>query len=75
MPRRRVSVTAPAITTLPQFSLKGGHGLQYEIDLPPNLSAWSSIGTLIITNLNGIGQIVDTNPPASDQRFHRAVSR
>jgi len=36
---------------------------------------WSPIGTLRITNLNGLTQIVDTNPPASDHRFYRAVSR
>ena len=60
---------------VPKFSLKGGRGFQYEVDSSPDLSAWSSIGVLTITNLNGTIQIVDTNPPALDQRFYRAVSR
>jgi enediyne biosynthesis protein E4 len=58
----------------PQFSLKGGRGFQYEVDSSPDLLTWSPIGSLTITNLNGIAQIIDTNPPASDQRFYRAVS-
>ena len=59
---------------VPQFSLKGGRGFQYAIDSSPDLVTWSPIGTLTITNLNGIAQIVDPNPPASDQRFYRAAS-
>jgi hypothetical protein len=59
---------------VPQYSLKGGRGFQYEIDSSTDLLAWSPIGMLTITNLNGIAQIVDTNSPASDQRFYRAVS-
>jgi hypothetical protein len=60
---------------VPQFSLKGGRGFQYEVDSSPDLISWSSIGSLTITNLNGAAQIVDTNPPAFDQRFYRAVSQ
>jgi hypothetical protein len=76
-----VTITEPPrlLATLtngsPQFSLKGGRGFQYEIDSSPDLLTWSPIGTLTITNLNGIVQIVDTNPPASDQRFYRAISQ
>jgi hypothetical protein len=75
-----VTITEPPrlLATLtngsPQFSLKGGRGFQYEIDSSPDLLTWSPIGTLTVTNLNGIAQIVDTNPPASNQRFYRAVS-
>jgi hypothetical protein len=60
---------------VPQFFLKGGRGFQYEIDSSTDLLAWSSIGGLTITNLNGTARIVDTNPPASDSRFYRAVAR
>jgi enediyne biosynthesis protein E4 len=60
---------------VPQFSLKGGRGFQYEVDSSPDLATWSPIGALTVTNLNGIAQIIDTNPPASDQRFYRAVSQ
>jgi hypothetical protein len=66
---------ATATGGVPQFSLKGGRGFQYEIDSSSDLTTWSAIGTLTINNLNGMAQIVDTNPPASDQRFYRAVSQ
>ena len=65
---------ASATNSVPQFSLKGGRGFQYEIDSSTSLTAWSSIGTLTVTNLNGIAQIIDPNPPALNQRFYRAVS-
>jgi len=80
-PRQILTITEPprllASTTggVPQFSLKGGLGFQYEVDSSSDLSTWSPIGSLTITNLNGIAQIIDTNPPASDQRFYRAVSQ
>ena len=56
-------------------AIKGGRGFQYEIDSSPDLSVWSSIGILTVTNLNGIASIVDTNPPSPGQRFYRAVSQ
>jgi hypothetical protein len=71
-PPRLLATTTGGV---PQFSLKGGRGFQYEIDSSTDLSTWSSNSIVTITNLNGIAQIVDTNPPASDQRFYRAVSQ
>jgi uncharacterized repeat protein (TIGR03803 family) len=65
---------ATAAGGVPQFSLKGGRGFQYEIDSSSDLKTWSPISTLTITNFNGIAQIVDSNPPALDHRFYRAVS-
>ncbi|HZM04160.1 MAG TPA: choice-of-anchor tandem repeat GloVer-containing protein [Candidatus Saccharimonadales bacterium] len=59
----------------PQFSIKGGRGFQYDIQASADLAAWSSVGTVAITNLSGMAQIIATNPPASDQRFYRAISR
>jgi hypothetical protein len=79
-PRQILTITEPprllasASNGVPQFSLKGGRNLQYEVDSSTNLSAWSSIGTFTITNLDGTALIVDTNPPALDHRFYRAVS-
>ena len=58
---------------IPQFGLKGGRGFQYQIETSTNLMTWSPIGTLTITNLSGTVQIIDTNTPASVQRFYRAV--
>ena len=54
---------------VPQLFLKAGRGMKFEIQSSSDLTTWSSIGSLTITNLNGIGQIVDPNPPALDQRF------
>ncbi len=79
-PRQILTITEPPrlIATLtngvPQFSLKGGRGFQYNIESSPDLTTWSPIGTVIITNLSGTAEIVDTNPPDSDQKFYRAVS-
>jgi len=70
-PSRLLAATTNGV---PQFSLKGGRGFQYEIDASTDLFAWSPIGVLTVTNLNGMALIVDTNPTASDRRFYRAVS-
>jgi hypothetical protein len=78
--RQTLTITEPprllvsATNGTPQFFLKGGRFMQYDIQTSSDLSAWSALGTLTITNFNGISQIIDTNPPASDQRFYRAVS-
>jgi enediyne biosynthesis protein E4 len=69
------SLLVAATNGVPLFSVKGGRGFQYEVDSSTDLRAWSSIGTLSITNLNGTSLIVDTNPPALDQRFYQAVSQ
>jgi hypothetical protein len=59
----------------PQFSIKGGRFMQYEIQTSGDLAAWSPVGTLTITNLDGTAQIVDTNAPPQDHMFYRTVSR
>jgi uncharacterized repeat protein (TIGR03803 family) len=80
-PKQILTITEPprllptSTAGVPQFSLKGGRGFQYDIESSPDLLVWSSIVTVTITNLNGISQIIDTNPPAPGQRFYRAVSR
>ncbi len=65
---------ATVTNSVPQFSLKGGRNMQYEIDSSSDLSTWAFNNMATITNLNGVVQIVDTNPPASGQRFYRAAS-
>ena len=60
---------------VPQLSLQGGRGFQYDIETSTNLMTWSHLETIAITNLNGAAQITDTNVPASDRRFYRAVLR
>ena len=80
-PRQILTITEPprlfatATNGVPQFSIKAWPGMQFVIQASPDLAAWSPVGTITITNLNGIAQIIDTNPPASDQRFYRAVSQ
>jgi hypothetical protein len=69
----RMLVTA--MNGVPQISLHGGRGFQYELQLSTNLSVWSSLGTLTITNLDGTAPIRDTNALGSDRRFYRAVLR
>ena len=79
-PKQILTITEPprlmATMTngVPQFSLKGARGFQYEIDSSSDLSSWSSNSMVTITSLNGIAQIVDPNSPALKQRFYRAVS-
>lgn len=60
---------------IPQFSLQGGRGLQYEVQTSTDLAAWSVLSTLTITNSSGTIVITDTNALTSDRRFHRAVLR
>jgi hypothetical protein len=65
---------ASRVGGVPQFAIKGGRFMQYDIQASTNLSSWSSIGTLTITNMSGIAQIVDTNSPTLGHKFYRAVS-
>ena len=71
-PGRLVAASSNGIR---QFSLQGGRNLQYDIQTSTNLTAWSLLGTLTITNLNGTALITDTNVPASDRCFYRAILR
>jgi hypothetical protein len=79
-PKLVLNITEPprllptATNGIPQFLLKGGRGFQYQIQASADLAAWTSIGTITITNLNGTALIVDTNAPVSPHRFYRAVS-
>ena len=80
-PRQILTITEPprllsSVTNgVPQLSLKAWPGMQFAIQTSTDLTAWASIGSVTITNLNGTVQIVDTNAPAPDHRFYRAVSR
>jgi hypothetical protein len=70
-PPRLLAATTNGV---PQFSVKGGRGFHYDIQTSTDLAAWSSLGTVTITNLSGIVQIIDTNVMGAGQRFYRAVS-
>jgi len=79
-PRQILTITEPSrllaslTNGVPQFALKAWPRMHFDIQSSPDLSTWSSIGALTVTNVSGITPIVDTNPPAPDQRFYRAVS-
>lgn len=79
-PNQMLTITEPprlqssATNGTPQFLLKGGRFMQYDILVSTNLTTWSPLGTLTITNLNGMAAIVDPGAPNLDRRFYRAVS-
>jgi enediyne biosynthesis protein E4 len=58
-----------------QLSLQGGRNLQYDIQTATNLTDWSVLATLSITNLSGTALVTDTNATYSNGRFYRAVLR
>jgi hypothetical protein len=79
--RQQLTVTEPS-RLVPQgadhpqqFSLEGGRNLRYDLQTSTNLTDWSLLDTITITNLDGRGLISDTNAPVSGQRFYRAVLR
>ena len=69
-PRLLAGVTNGA----PYFSVKGGRFMQYDIQASSDLAAWSPLGTLTITNINGTAAISDPGTSGADHRFYRAVS-
>jgi len=75
-PRQILTITEPPLLLAsltngsPQFSIRGGRGFRYEVDSSPDLLAWASNSLVAITNLNGMAQIVDPNPPSAS-RFYR----
>ena len=78
--RQFLTITEPpqllarATNGVPQFSLKSGRFMEYDIQASTNLTAWVPIGTVAITNTDGTVPIVDTNAPGLNWRFYRAVS-
>lgn len=80
-PKQILTITEPPRLSagmtdgVPQFELKAWPGMQFDIQASADLAAWSSISAVTITNVNGLIQITDTNAPASDWRFYRAVSQ
>ena len=68
-------LVATSSNGIPQFSLQGRRGMQYDIETSMNLTAWSLLKTATITNLNGTAEVTDANSPSSDRRFYRAVLR
>jgi hypothetical protein len=80
-PRQIVTLTEPPrllasrSNSVPQFALKAWPGMQFTIQSSSDLSNWTAIGSVMVTNINGIAPITDTNPPTARPRFYRAASR
>jgi len=60
---------------VPQFTLKGGRGFQYQVEASPDSTEWLPIATLSITNFNGTAQLLGTNDSGLSRRFYRAWQR
>ncbi len=79
VPRQILSITEPprlfatATNGTPQFFLKGGRFMQYDIEASTDFTSWSPIGSVSITDMSGIAQIIDS-APLSDHKFYRAIS-
>lgn len=69
----RLLASAGAAGQPPQFSLKGGRFMQYDIQSSTNLTDWVPAGSVTITNLSGTVPIKDPAPPGADWKFYRAV--
>jgi len=80
-PRQIVNYAEPPLLIasnvggIPQLSIKRGRYMQYDIQASTDLVTWSLIGTVTVTNMSGIAQINNTNAPAPDHWFYRAISR
>ena len=58
-----------------QGTLKGGRGFQYGIERSANLTDWSPLAAITVSNLNGIAAFTDSLPTASGARFYRATQK
>jgi len=66
-------LAASATSGAPQFTLKGGLGFRYDVEVSENLRNWTTLGTLTVTNARAAVSITDADPPASGHRFYRAL--
>jgi hypothetical protein len=71
-PSRFAAPTPSAVGT--SLVLRGGRGMNYEVDASPNLKSWNVLSTITITNLDGTAVLVDTNRNSAPRTFYRALS-
>jgi hypothetical protein len=67
-------LTATRVSGAPQFTLKGGRFMTYDIQGSANLRDWSPVTTVTPTNMAGTASITDPAPAAGHQ-FYRAIGR
>lgn len=58
-----------------QITLKGGRNFRYDIETGTDLTHWSLLNTVTVTNLDGRALVAPVATPGSDHRFYRAVLR
>jgi enediyne biosynthesis protein E4 len=68
-------LAATSTNGLPQFTLHGGRNLQYDLQGSSDLQAWSTLGTIVISNVDGTALIPEAIAAGADTRFYRAASR
>ena len=61
-------LTATQVNGLPEFFLKSGRGLPYDIEVSTDLTVWSVIATVTVTNLNGAAPIRDSALPVTQHK-------
>jgi hypothetical protein len=81
--RQYLTVTEPArllatsLNGIPQFTLHGGRGFKYDVEVSHDFVSWGLFRTLSITNLDGTALIYDTNSLIWDNQpgafFYRAL--
>src|SRR5262249_21685973 len=68
-PRQILTITEPPrlldglSNGVPQFALKAWPGMEFTIQSSSDLSNWTAIGSVTVTNTTGIAPFTDTNPP------------
>jgi hypothetical protein len=60
------------VGNVPQLFLRGGRGLQYDIQQSSDLRSWASASSISVTNLNGFALIPLPEWPDSKPHFFRA---
>lgn len=80
-PRQILTIAEPprllagSTNGVPQFALRSWPGLRYGIQASTDLTNWTEVSTVTVTNASGVNPIADPNPPDGRPRFYRAVSR
>ena len=67
-------LTATKVSGQPQFTLKGGRNMTYDIEASSNPTTWAALSTVTITNLSGTALITDPAGTVAKHKFYRAVT-
>ena len=59
----------------PRFTLRGGRGIQYQIESSTDLGVWIPVGTPVMVEVGGTAALPDSVMSRAGARFYRAVQR